>query len=244
LRSGYDSPVAVGCASWAIPSAFDHLVPRYGTSNLERYALRLRAAEINSSFHRSHRDSTWLRWARSVPQRFRFAVKVPKEVTHVARLRDVDERLAQFLAEADLLGEKLGPLLVQLPPSLEFDEGVADAFFARLRGRTTVCEPRHASWFSAEADAFLAERGVARVAADPAPVPEAATPGGSGALRYFRLHGSPRTYHSSYEPAYVDALATTLAAAAAEAPTWCIFDNTASGAALGNALHVVERLVS
>ena len=86
-------------------------------------------------------------------------------------------------------------------------------------------------------EAFLAERRVARVAADPAVVPRAADPGGWGGLRYFRLHGSPVTYRSPYSDDYLDALTARL-----RAGDWCIFDNTASGAALGNAVGVLERL--
>jgi uncharacterized protein YecE (DUF72 family) len=74
-------------------------------------------AEINSSFHRPHRASTWEKWRDSVPSDFRFSVKLPKTVTHVARLVGTEELIAAFLGEAGLLGEKLAVLLVQLPPS-------------------------------------------------------------------------------------------------------------------------------
>ncbi len=90
---------------------------------------------------------------------------------------------------------------------------------------------------------FLAWVQVARVAADPAPAPRGAVPGGWDGLVYYRLHGSPRMYYSDYPDAYLDELARTLAAAARSAPVWCIFDNTALGAATANALKVVERLV-
>jgi len=83
---------------------------------------------------------------------------------------------------------------------------------------------------------------VARVAADPAVVPQAAEPGGWGGLVYYRLHGSPKVYYSAYPADFLEALAVKLREAAKTAPTWCILDNTAQGAAPADALAVSERL--
>lgn len=239
----------IGCAGWSIPSQYKQLFPEQGT-HLVRYAQRLLAAEINSSFYRPHRPETYARWALSVPDTFRFAVKMPKEITHVRRLVDSAGLLEDFLSQTRELGPKLGPLLVQLPPSLRFDSAIAESFFATLRnhfGGDVVCEPRHPSWFTDTADCLLKTAQVARVAADPAPVPAAAQPGGWPNLVYYRLHGSPKIYESAYSEAFLEALAEQLRAAAQTATTWCIFDNTALGAAIGNALdvwtglHRVER---
>jgi uncharacterized protein YecE (DUF72 family) len=98
-----------------------------------------------------------------------------------------------------------------------------------------ACEPRHPTWFEPAADALLADWRVARVAADPARVPEAALPGGWGGLVYFRLHGSPVMYRSAYGPERLGAYADQLRAAGGR-PAWCIFDNTASSAATADAL--------
>lgn len=228
--------VYVGCATWAIAAEHQARLPP-AAGNLARYAQRLPAAEVNSSFHRSHRPDTWGRWARTVGPSFRFSVKVPKTITHERRLADVDDLLAAFLGEVAHLGDKLGPLLVQLPPSFAFDGDLIGAFLGLLAGRDVACEPRHPSWFTDEVDAFLAERRVARVAADPAVVPRAAEPGGWDGLRYHRFHGAPVTYRSSYPADFLDAAAARL-----EPGDWCIFDNTASGAALGNALDLLSRL--
>ncbi len=211
-------------------------------SHLERYASRLDAVEINSSFHRPHRPATYERWSASVPPSFRFAVKIPKTITHGLRLRETEDLLATFLAEATGLGEKLGCLLAQLPPSLEFDPAVAADFFAGLRTLSAVpvaCEPRHPSWFVPPAGDLLRELEVARVAADPACVPTAAEPGGWPGLSYYRLHGSPRTYYSEYSEEYLAALAGRLRADASEGRrVWCVFDNTTLGAATRNALDL------
>lgn len=232
----------VGCAGWSIPSQYAAQLAGPGT-HLQRYGRQLRAVEINSSFYRSHAPQTYARWAASVPEDFRFAVKMPRAITHVARLSGADEVLRQFLDEVAALGPKLGPVLVQLPPSLAFEASLAGRFFERLRQRFTgwvVCEPRHASWFSRPAQALLTRHQVARVAADPAVVPEAAEPGGWSGLVYYRLHGSPRMYYSAYSEAFLAGLARRLAAV--KAPVWCIFDNTAAGAAMGNALQLAALL--
>lgn len=225
----------VGTAGWSIPRASADRCGGDGT-HLQRYARVFRCAEINSSFHRPHAASTYAKWAAATPADFRFAVKVPKEVTHVRKLARSREPLQRFLDESAGLGAKRGPLLVQLPPSLAFDRRVAGRFFELMRSLhdgPLVCEPRHASWFDAPAESLLVQFEVARVAADPAPVPAAAEPGGWRGLTYLRLHGSPRTYWSSYDAARIAAIAARLRDAAADA--WCIFDNTASGAALENA---------
>ena len=107
--------IHVGCAGWSIPRQYAEHFPEWGT-HLERYAQRFPAVEINSSFYRPHRPATYARWAASVPASFQFAVKVPREISHMRRLRDVADPLERFLSEVEALGTALGPVLVQLPP--------------------------------------------------------------------------------------------------------------------------------
>nr|WP_202094921.1 DUF72 domain-containing protein [Sphingomonas aliaeris] len=163
----------IGTARWAIAAAERPRFPNEGSS-LQRYASVLNGVEVNSSFHGPHRRTTWERWAKDVPESFRFAAKIPKEISHVRRLVDVDAPLDRFLEEAGGLGDKLAILLLQLPPSLEFDGDVAGAFLRSASSKTKasiVVEPRHGSWFSPQADDLLAGLGIARVAADPARIP-------------------------------------------------------------------------
>ena len=236
--------IKIGTAGWSIPRDIAGEFAADGSA-LERYASRFDAAEINSSFHRPHRFSTWERWRDSVPADFRFSVKLPKTVTHQAKLTDCGALLDEFLAQAAILGEKLAVLLVQLPPKLELDPAVASAFFTDLGRRTeaqVACEPRNATWFTDEADALLRELRVARVAADPAICAAAARPGGWPDLAYWRLHGSPVVYRASYADRiehYADALS---AADVSAAERWCIFDNTASSAGAGDALALASAL--
>lgn len=235
----------VGCAGWSLPRDIQDRFPGPG-QHLHRYASRLPAAEINSSFHRPHSRATYERWAASVPEAFRFCVKLPKTITHERQLAGTEPLLDDFLSQAGGLGDRLGCLLVQLPPKLAFDAALAASFFDALGRRWSgpvAAEPRHASWFTPPADAWLAQRRLARVLADPVRHAGGERPGGWRGLTYLRLHGSPRTYYSSYPDEVIDALARRIAAALTDGETvWCIFDNTASGAAAHNAIALQERL--
>lgn len=233
----------IGTAGWSIPRDVADEFPNEG-SILERYARVFPAVEINSSFYRPHRRTTYERWAASTPEDFRFAVKVPRTVTHERRLAEPAEPLARFFDEIADLGEKLGPILIQLPPSLAFDETTARfvAGWPRRHSGPTVLEPRHRSWFTPEVDARLADAEIARVAADPAVVQEAARPGGWRGLTYVRLHGSPVMYDSPYGDAALAQTAAMLADRPADTEAWCIFDNTRLGAAVADALKLMDRL--
>jgi uncharacterized protein YecE (DUF72 family) len=234
----------VGCAGWIIPRQAAPAFPAEG-SHLQRYAQLFGTVEINSSFYRPHQAKTYARWAASVPDDFSFSVKLPRTITHDAKLVDIAAPLELFARQVDGLGDKLGCVLVQLPPKLGFDASVADAFFTRLQGAlgcSVACEARNPEWFGEEATALLRERGVTRVIADPAKgqegphVPTTAT-------IYVRLHGSPRIYYSSYAPEYLAQLARDMQAhAAAGRSVWLIFDNTAAGAAATDALALSESL--
>jgi uncharacterized protein YecE (DUF72 family) len=236
-------PAFIGTAGWNIPRRYVAEFPDAGT-HLQRYASRLNAVEINSSFYRSHRRQTYERWAASVSRDFRFAVKVPKEITHEHGLLETEAPLDRFAGELAGLGARLGVLLVQLPPSLVFDAAATAKFFAHLRARFeqrvgVACEPRHRSWFTPEANTILSIHEVARVAADPPRCAADGHPGGWRGLEYYRLHGSPQIYYSNYEARALEHTHHALEASSAHtAATWCIFDNTAANAALGNALAV------
>jgi uncharacterized protein YecE (DUF72 family) len=235
----------IGTAGWNVPSLYLDQVPP-GGSHLERYARHLNTVEINSSFYRPHRRAIYQRWAQSVPDDFRFSVKVPKTITHNAGLADCNALLDCFVDEVTGLGDKLGVLLLQLPPKSAFKKRVAGGFFRALRTRINTdvaLEPRHASWFAPGVSEWLTERGISRVAADPAAVAEAEWPGGRRALAYYRWHGSPRIYYSSYNAAALASLKQRLERDhVRDISTWCIFDNTAAGAALGNALELAQSL--
>lgn len=205
---------------------------------MQRYSSVLGAVEINSSFYRRHRPSTYARWAASVPGAFRFSVKLPRLISHQLRLAGIEQALAQFVGEAGALGEKLGCVLVQLPPSGAYVAAVADQFFAVLRQNFScmlACEARHPSWFGSEATAMLQAHAITRVHADP-PLGQSQDFVPTTADGYMRLHGSPKVYYSSYSEGFLRDMGTHLSREKHLA--WVIFDNTASGAAMQNALSL------
>jgi uncharacterized protein YecE (DUF72 family) len=230
--------IFIGTAGWNVPKRCRHEFPTQGT-HLERYAGIFNAVEINSSFYRPHQPKTYARWAACVPDYFKFSLKLPKEITHKLRLVNTEGALDRFLSEATSLGKKLGPILIQLPPSFVFDAATARPFFESMRARfdgPLVFEPRNESWFADEPERLLVEHEIARVAADPPPVSGAELPGGWTNLRYFRLHGSPRIYYSEYSEEFLAGLAAAVRLTDTE--TWCIFDNTALDYAAPDALRL------
>lgn len=258
-------PVTIGIAGWALPRHdIDLFPPAAFGSNLARYAATFDAVEINSSFYRPHKPETYARWAESVPASFRFAVKLPRTITHEKRLQDIEPDLDRFVAEAGTLGPKLGWVLMQTPPSLRFDPRAAEALFTSLRaglgiiashrpafggqpgtatsGVTLACEARHGSWFGDEATALMREMGVIRVIADPPagePGPFMATHAGDA---YVRLHGSPLIYRSIYEPERLAQVAKWLRGQQGRALV--TFDNTMSGTQVRQAQQLRQMLTS
>ncbi len=224
-KPGPHGAIRIGCAGWGLSSTVTSSFPGEG----------------------SHLEQTYAHWAESVPDSFRFSVKLPKSITHDARLADTNALLDEFLHAAGQLGDKLGCWLAQLPPSLPFDHDLADAFFKALRARTLLRSPakraRHASWFGTHTAALLKMHRISYVDADPIPDDCEIRHRADTSLVYVRLHGSPELYKSSYDYTYLDNVARTLHARAKKTPeVWCIFDNTAESYAQPNALHLLERL--
>lgn len=227
----------VGTAGWSV----DRKVERFAQtgSMLERYASVFDGVEVNSSFYRRHRPETWVRWHDAVPDDFRFAVKMAKTVTHERGLVDVEGEVGLFFADVAALKQKLGPVLVQLPPKLVFDEAVAATFFRCLRrywpGKVEI-EPRHVSWSEGSALTLLRDFKIGFVLADPQgeELRQAAV---AMQASYIRLHGSPKIYYSSYTAEDLQGYAALLGP-----ETWCIFDNTASGAAQVNGIEMLDLL--
>lgn len=153
-------------------------------------------------------------------------------------MRDIDAPFGEFIKEVSALDDKLGPLLCQLPPSLEFNAADAERAFTAMRRSfdgIIVIEPRHKSWAAQPAREVLQRHAIDRVLADPAPVWPLSDFG--GAPKYVRLHGAPKIYYSSYDDDKISAFRKCLAS-----DSWCVFDNTASGAAIENALTMQNQM--
>jgi uncharacterized protein YecE (DUF72 family) len=236
------SKIYVGTAGWAIRREDAHFFPVDG-SHLERYSDVFNLVEINSSFYRDHRPATYRRWAEDVPDDFRFSVKLSRSFTHELRMAETGARLRESLGGIRELGEKAGALLIQLPPSLELSPKIARAFFAAVREHwpyALACEPRHKSWSSQVAAEIFSDHAVAKVLADPERcVLEQAFP----ASAYYRLHGTPKIYKSAYDSEMLDVWSSRIVESAESgAPVFCVFDNTAIGNSVPNALELKKIL--
>jgi uncharacterized protein YecE (DUF72 family) len=246
-RSSDASTVRIGLAGWSeAASRYGKLLPAQeeGATGLRRYSAAFDFVEINSSFYRQVRPATYEKWAGEVPAEFLFSVKMHRLITHYTRLKNTDI-LNDFFASVAGLGKMLAVVLVQLPPTLVFDAGVADRFLAALRKLyrgCAVCEPRHDSWDGPDARKLLLKHGIGsvlteipRTGADPLEDAKRAIP------LYVRLHGTPRKYYSSYSDEDLTRLAALLEAHAGRR-RYIVFDNTAGPAGVRNALHL-QKLV-
>jgi len=134
---------------------------------LPYYAERFPTVEINYTFYRAPNEKILDGWSRATPERFKLTLKAPKRITHDARLRDMADRVRQFLETAATLGPKLGALLFQLPPSLKKDLQLFDAFLEAFPPRVCAAfEFRHASWLDEEVYGRLRARNLALCVAD------------------------------------------------------------------------------
>ena len=153
---------------------------------LPYYAERFPTTEINYSFRRIPSEKTLANWSANTPQKFRFALKAPQEITHFRKLRDCSEVLNRFGDALKTLGEKLGPVLFQLPPVLKNDGALLKDFLANIpAGFRSAFEFRHESWFNDETFAVLKSKKAALCIAD---TDELSTPIVATAdFGYFRL---------------------------------------------------------
>lgn len=234
----------IGLAGWSeAASRYAKLLPMSvpdGASGLERYAAAFDFVEINSSFYRQVRPETYAKWAGEVPDSFRFSVKMHRLITHYTRLKNTD-LLEDFFGSVSGLGGKLAVVLVQLPPTLVFEDENADKFFRALRRiykGCAVCEPRHASWLEKGAQKTLAAHSIGHVLTEiPAAGHDPLENAAPKAPLYIRLHGTPRKYYSSYSTEALQHLADFLAGHE-ERRRYVVFDNTAGPAGVRNALEL------
>ena len=229
----------IATAAWSIPGKVTSRFAEEGSA-LIRYASVFDGVEINSTFYRRHKTSTLTRWVESVPHGFRFSVKLPREITHIRAMKGIAKLFDTFLEDIAPLGDNRGPLLCQLPPSLTFDAKELEPAFETIRNADdgpVVIEVRHRSWASREALDLLEKYAIDRVLADPAPVWPAEDFGITP--KYVRLHGNPKIYYSSYTEDEIMSFSHLLGP-----DTWCVFDNTALGAATENALTMRQLRVA
>ncbi len=241
-----ESHLNLGTAAWTIPKEIKSLFPETG-SHLERYSSRLNAVEINTSFYRDHKAVSYERWAASVPEGFKFSVKLSNVFTHEQKLKKGEKNLKENLNTICHLKNKLGCLLIQLPPSLSYVPHIAESFFSEVRDSyqgPIALEPRQGTWDQASALALNDKYLISRVIADPEPyVRGSHFEPAAASMIYFRLHGSPEIYKSKYEYPRIQKYAERIQILQNRGhQVWCIFDNTTFGFATSNALELSEIL--
>ena len=232
----------IGTAHWSIPRAVAAAFPGAG-SQLERYAAQLNGVEINSSFYNHHQPKTFARWAESVPASFQFALKLHQEITHENELKVSNPRLREVIQPYLELGKKFGVLLIQLPKSQALNLKRLEKLLDQIQKFTPVkiaLEARNPSFDDAGLLSVLKAHRTSQVVADPQAILVPASHASAGGFQYFRLHGSPAMYKSSYEECSLKSYATAILQSKYE--SWCMFDNTTFGHATANALQLQQLI--
>lgn len=210
---------------------------------LQFYARQFSTVELNSSFYRLPSERAFLHWGESTPPGFLFAIKASRFITHIRRLRNVEASLESFFARAKLLGDKLGPILYQLPPQMPRRDAVLEDFLRLLpRGLPHVFEFRHPSWLEEDVFAIMRRYGVGLCVFDMPdfPCPQAVT----ADFAYFRFHGSTGLYSSNYSEAELDAWAERIKRLASDLrAVYIYFNNDVEAHAVYNALSLARRLL-
>lgn len=207
---------------------------------LEFYAEQFKTVEVNATFYRSMKPGTFDNWRKRTPEAFLWSVKASRFITHIKRLKDAEEPLQKFLEPLSMLGEKLGVMLFQFPPSLVFDEDILENFCRQLpENKRCTFEARHPSWLEENALMSLKRHNIAWCMSDTAgryPFCEAVT----SDFIYIRLHGSRKLYASQYTEEELKTWAKKIERWNKD--TFVYFDNDFMGFAPKNALRLKELL--
>jgi uncharacterized protein YecE (DUF72 family) len=236
------SPIHVGCSGWV----YKHWRGIFYPDGLpqkrwfERYAEEFDTVEINASFYRLPLASTFEGWRDKAPPGFRYAIKVNRFITHMKKLRDCGEATAQFIALARPLGETLGPLLYQLPPSLKLDLERLENFLRLLpRDLAHVFEFRNKDWYVPETYALLDSYGASFCVHDMrgSKTERIAV----GPVAYVRFHGGEGKYWGRYSDEGLLSWTDWIVERARQGrPVWCYFNNDIHG----HAIHDAQTLKS
>lgn len=228
----------IGTSGWH----YDHWRSRFYPEKLtkpkwlEFYGTHFTAVELNNSFYRLPSEAAFATWRDSSPANFTFAVKVSRFITHIKRLRDVEEAVDKFITRAQILGEKLGPLLYQLPPNMHRDDERLESFLSILpQGVRHVLEFRHQSWLEESVFRILDKYNIGLCVFD---MPSLSCPLVATAdFAYVRFHGSTGLYWSCYSDEELADWAKRLADLAVNVKAvYIYFNNDAEAFAVRNAI--------
>jgi uncharacterized protein YecE (DUF72 family) len=229
--------VHVGCSGWVYKHWRGIFYPEGLPQKrwFERYAEEFDTVEINASFYRLPRGSTFDKWHDQVPPGFRYAVKASRFITHMKKLKDCEDALETFVGLAERLKSYLGPILYQLPPGLHKDLPRLDGFLKLLSTRQEhVFEFRHKSWYDEDTLALLDRHGFGFVAHD---LEGLVSPRwASGRTAYVRFHGTGGKYHGRYsDKALLDWTDWIKEQSKGGRSVWCYFNNDIHGHAIEDA---------
>lgn len=234
----------IGTSGWHYDDWRGRFYPEKLPKNkwLEFYARHFTTLELNNSFYHLPSEAAFARWYDSSPPDFTFAVKVSRFITHIKRLKECDEPLANFMSRCRLLKEKLGPLLYQLPPGLHRDDEVLASFLLKLpRELKHVIEFRHKSWLVEEVFEILRRYNVGFCVFD---MPGLTSPLlATVSFAYIRFHGREGLYSSCYTDAELADWAKGIAGLAQNLESvYIYFNNDVEGFALKNAETIRDML--
>lgn len=227
----------VGTSGWH----YDHWRGDFYPANLpksrwlEHYAKTFNTVELNASFYRLPTESAFIRWRESVPSGFCYGVKASRFITHIKRLRNSEDELKLFFGRARLLGDKLGPVLYQLPPGLKRDDGLLEAFLKLLpEGSQHAFEFRNREWLDEGVFDLMRRYRTGFCIFD---MPGLATPVvATTDYAYIRFHGHTALYYSNYSDEELAEWAKCIKGLAGVDTVYIYFNNDAWGYAIKNAL--------
>ena len=235
----------IGTSGWVYPHWREVFYPPKLPQSkwLEFYTGHFPTVELNNSFYRLPSEQAFAHWRDTSPQGFVYAVKVSRFITHIKRLKDVEEPVATFLSRARHLNEKLGPLLYQLPPNMHRNDERLDSFLSLLpSGLRHVVEFRHQSWLDDGVFDILRRHNVGLCVFD---MPGMSCPLVTTAdFAYIRFHGSSGLYFSCYSDEELEDWARRISALAKDLEAvYIYFNNDAEGFAVKNAQTLSKKLV-
>jgi len=228
--------ILIGTAGWSIPKQF----AQEGEAHLHTYSELLNCCEINSTFYKNPLARTLTKWKTITAEDFSFSLKLHQSFTHFSELKPSASELKKTLNLYKQLGEKLGCLLLQFPPKMSFDTKKMERFYAILRQSLTipiVIEPRNTTWKTADSLSLMRDYSISKVIADPEKCPGKSY--NFSGVKYYRLHGAPVIYRSSYTEKFLRELSSEVLKSRKDC--WIIFDNTASGAGFKNAWSLNKK---
>lgn len=236
----------VGTCGWSYYSFKGFLYPQDSKPRewLKIYSQYFNTVEINATFYKIPTAKTFKKWYEETPEDFIFSVKAPKTITHLKKLKEVEEDLKNFLKAISPLKEKARILLFQLPPSFKYNKEVLESFLKILPSNyLNIIEIRNISFHNEEFVELLKRYNVCLCFSDCAGKYPSWYEVQTTDYLYIRMHGSKKLYVSNYEEEELKRLAEKIKAFKINS-AFVYFDNTAEGYAVPNALKLRELLMT